>query len=86
MSSSTMKLYESPSSPNSPRVRIYLAEKGLSVPRVAIDLGTKQQFSEVYRAINLRLVVPTRSHPCRSDAVLRCTGRNSGHPGWFPER
>jgi glutathione S-transferase len=55
----TMKLYHSPSSPNSRRVRIYLAEKGLAVPLVAIDLAAKEQFSDTYRAINPRSVVPT---------------------------
>jgi glutathione S-transferase len=45
----TMKLYHSPSSPNSRRVRISLAEKGLAVPLVAIDLAAKEQFSDAYR-------------------------------------
>jgi glutathione S-transferase len=34
-----MKLYHSASSPNSRRVRIFLAEKGLSIPLVTVDLG-----------------------------------------------
>jgi glutathione S-transferase len=55
----TMKLYHSPSSPNSRRVRVYLAEKGLAVPLVGIDLAAKEQFSDAYRAINPRSVVPT---------------------------
>ncbi|MET4279351.1 MULTISPECIES: glutathione S-transferase N-terminal domain-containing protein, partial [unclassified Bradyrhizobium] len=46
-------------SPNSRRVRIYLAEKGISMPLVPVDLGAKEQFSEAYRAINSRAVVPT---------------------------
>ena len=54
-----MKLYHSPASPNSRRVRIFLAEKGLTVPFVAIDLGKGEQHSEAYRAINPRRVVPT---------------------------
>ncbi len=54
-----MKLYHSPSSPNSRRVRIFLAEKGLTVPLVAIDLGSGEQHSDAYRAINPRRVVPT---------------------------
>src|SRR5258708_32545700 len=54
-----MKLYHSPSSPNSRRVRIFLAEKVLTVPLVAIDLGKGEQHSEAYRAINPRRVVPT---------------------------
>ena len=59
MSPETLKLYHSPASPNSRRVRILLAEKGLKVPLVAIDLSKKEQHSEAYRAINSRRVVPT---------------------------
>ncbi len=54
-----MKLYHSVSSPNSRRVRIFLAEKGLSIPLVAVDLGKGEQHSDAYRAINPRRVVPT---------------------------
>jgi len=54
-----MKLHHSASSPNSRRVRIFLAEKGLSIPLVAVDLGKGEQHSEGYRAINRRRVVPT---------------------------
>jgi glutathione S-transferase len=54
-----MKLYQSNSSPNSRRVRIYLAEKGISMPIVPVDLGAKEQFSDAYAAINSRRVVPT---------------------------
>ena len=59
MSPDTLKLYHSPASPNSRRVRIFLAEKGLTVPLVVIDLGKGEQHSEAYRAINPRRVVPT---------------------------
>jgi glutathione S-transferase len=54
-----LKLYHSAASPNSRRVRIFLAEKGLKVPLVAVDLGKGEQHSEAYRAINPRRVVPT---------------------------
>src|SRR3981189_1429150 len=54
-----MKLYQSSASPNSRRVRIFLAEKGISMPLVPVDLGAKEQFSEAYAAINPRGVVPT---------------------------
>ena len=54
-----MKLYQSNTSPNSRRVRIYLAEKGISMPLVPVDLGLGEQFSESYAAINPRRVVPT---------------------------
>jgi glutathione S-transferase len=59
MSFDTIRLYQSTSSPNSRRVRIFLAEKGLSIPLVAVDLGKGEQHSEPYRAINPRRVVPS---------------------------
>jgi glutathione S-transferase len=54
-----MKLYQSNASPNCRRVRIYLAEKGISMPIVPVDLGAKEQFSAAYAAINPRRIVPT---------------------------
>lgn len=54
-----MKLYQSNASPNSRRVRIYLAEKDISMPIVPVDLGAGEQFSDAYAAINPRRVVPT---------------------------
>ena len=54
-----MKLYHSASSPNSRRVRIFLVEKGLSIPLVTVDLGKGEQHSDAYRTINPRRVVPT---------------------------
>jgi glutathione S-transferase len=54
-----MKLYHSASSPNSRRVRIFLAEKGISIPFVTVDLAKGEQHSQAYRAINPRRVVPT---------------------------
>jgi glutaredoxin 2 len=54
-----MKLYHSASSPNSRRVRIFLAEKGLPIPLVTVDLGKGEQHSNAYRAITPRRVVPT---------------------------
>ena len=58
MSSDHLTLYESSGSPNSRRVRIFLAEKGICASRVPVDLGAKEQFSEAYGRINPRRVVP----------------------------
>ncbi|NWA27760.1 glutathione S-transferase [Pseudomonas gingeri] len=55
----TSTLYHAGGSPNSRRVRIFIAEKGLNVPLVPVDLGSKEQFSEAYKAINPRSMVPT---------------------------
>ena len=54
-----MKLYQSNTSPNSRRVRIFLAEKAISMPIVPVDLAAKEQLSNAYAAINPRRVVPT---------------------------
>jgi Glutathione S-transferase, N-terminal domain len=59
MTANDLKLYHSASSPNSRRVRIFLAEKGLTVPLVPIDLAKGEQHSDAYRVINPRRVVPT---------------------------
>jgi glutathione S-transferase len=54
-----LTLYESKASPNSRRVRIFLAEKGIEIAIRPVDLGAKEQFSAAYVAINSRRQVPT---------------------------
>ncbi len=54
-----LTLYHAAASPNSRRVRMFLAEKGISMPLVSIDLAAGEQHGEAYRAINPRRVVPT---------------------------
>src|SRR5258705_10276207 len=57
--SNGLKLYHSAASPNSRRVRIFLAEKGIAIPLVPVDLAKGEQRSDWYVAINPRRVVPT---------------------------
>jgi hypothetical protein len=38
---------------------MFLAEKGLSIPLVTVDLGKGEQHTDAYRVINPRRVVPT---------------------------
>jgi glutathione S-transferase len=59
MTTNHLKLYHSTSSPNSRRVRMFLAEKGLTVPLVPVDLAKGEQHSDAYRTINPRRVVAT---------------------------
>jgi len=59
MNTGALRLFQSSGSPNSRRVRIYLAEKGICVALVPVDLGAKEQFSAAYATINPRVVVPT---------------------------
>ncbi|MGF6779226.1 glutathione S-transferase family protein [Paraburkholderia sp. GAS334] len=51
-------LYESTTSPNSRRVRFFIAEKGIHIDRKPVDLSVKEQFSGAYTAINPRNQVP----------------------------
>jgi glutathione S-transferase len=53
-----MKLYDSGRAPNPRRVRIFLAEKGVSVPAEQVDLGAMEQKSEAFTAINPLQRVP----------------------------
>jgi glutathione S-transferase len=54
-----MRLYDFAGAPNARRVRIYLAEKGVTVPIELVDLGTMQHKSDAYTAINPMQRVPT---------------------------
>jgi glutathione S-transferase len=47
-----MKLYDSKLAPNPRRTRIFLAEKGVTVPMEHIDIGAKQHKTAEYAAIN----------------------------------
>jgi glutathione S-transferase len=52
-----MKLYDY-AAPSPRRVRIFLAEKGIAVPTVQVDLRKGEQFTESFRAINPDCTVP----------------------------
>ncbi len=47
-----MKLYNSSSAPSPRRVRIFLAEKGLAMPMVEVDLARLEHKSEAFSALN----------------------------------
>jgi glutathione S-transferase len=47
-----MKFYDAPFAPNARRVRIFLAEKGVAIPSVEIDLGRLEQRSMAFSALN----------------------------------
>jgi len=53
-----MKLYDYKMAPNARRVRVFLAEKGLEIETIPVDLGTGEQMQDAYRAVNPRLAVP----------------------------
>lgn len=47
-----MKLYDSKFAPNPRRARIFLAEKGISVPTEHVDITAKEHMTPEYTAIN----------------------------------
>ena len=52
-----MRLYDGGRAPNPRRVRVFLKEKGITVPIVPVDLGAMEHRSDHYAAVNpLRLV------------------------------
>ena len=53
-----MKFYDCATAPSPRRVRIFLAEKGLTVPAVQIDLRNGEQFTPAFRALNPDCTVP----------------------------
>ncbi len=54
-----LTVYQSMDSPNSRRVRIYLAERGITCSMIDVDLSQLEQFSPAYSMINPQRVVPT---------------------------
>lgn len=53
-----MKFYDCATAPSPRRVRIFLAEKGISVPTVQVDLRNNEQLTPEFRAINPDATVP----------------------------
>lgn len=71
-----MKLYDAPWAPSPRRVRIFLAEKGVEVPREAIDLRGGEHLGDAYLRINPRGAVPALELDdgeilCESAAICR---------------
>ncbi len=71
-----MKLYDSKMAPNPRRVRIFLAEKGIEVPTVQVDIGKAENRQPPYLARNPLGGVPVLelddgSHIAESVAICR---------------
>ena len=58
VSTGTMKLYDYIHAPSPRRVRIFLAEKGIEIPTVQVDLAKGEQFAPEFRRMNPRCTVP----------------------------
>lgn len=69
--------------PSPRRVRIFLAEKNLSIPTRKIDLAKGEQYSADYRAKNPRCTVPTLElddGTCLWDTLAICEYLEALHP------
>lgn len=53
-----MKFYDCHTAPSPRRARIAIAEKGLDVEAIEVDLGKGEQLSEAFKQINPRCTVP----------------------------
>lgn len=78
-----MKLYDCKTAPSPRRVRIFLAEKGLELETIQVDLGSGEQFGEAFRKINPDCVVPVleldNGH-CLSEVLAICSYVEALHP------
>jgi glutathione S-transferase len=78
-----MKFYDCSTAPSPRRVRIFLAEKGISVPTVQVDLRNGEQFSPAFRAVNPDATVPVLEldNGTRiTDAIGICVYFEAAHP------
>ena len=78
-----MKFYDCSTAPSPRRVRIFAAEKGISLPTVQVDLRNGEQFSEAFRAINPDCTVPALAlddGTVIADAVAICGYLEEIHP------
>ncbi|MBL8534165.1 MAG: glutathione S-transferase family protein [Betaproteobacteria bacterium] len=70
-----MKLHEFTLAPNPRRVRMFLAEKGVSIPTVQVNVRERQQFTDEFAKINPFAVVPVLElddGTCIGESVAIC--------------
>jgi glutathione S-transferase len=78
-----MKFYDCVTAPSPRRVRIFLAEKGISVPTVQVDLRNNEQLTPAFRVINPDATVPALELDDGThinDAVAICVYFEATHP------
>jgi glutathione S-transferase len=70
-----MKLYDHPAAPNPRRVRIFLAEKGIDVPRETVDLTRRANRSPEFLEKNARGQIPVLElddGTCIAESIAIC--------------
>lgn len=78
-----MKFYDCKTAPSPRRVRIFIAEKGMDIETVQVDLGGGEQFGEAFRKINADCVVPALElddGTCISEVLAICSYLEELHP------
>ena len=78
-----MKFYDCSTAPSPRRVRIFLAEKAISIETVQVDLRNGEQFTDAFRAINPDCTVPALAlddGTVIADAVAICGYIEELHP------
>ena len=68
-----MKLYDFALAPNPRRVRMFLAEKGVTIPVVEVNTRQKEQFAPEFAKLNPFCTVPVlEQHNCPQTGKLSC--------------
>ena len=78
-----MKFYDCKTAPSPRRVRIFIAEKGMDIETVQVDLGGGEQFGDAFRKINADCVVPVLElddGTCISEVLAICSYLEELHP------
>lgn len=78
-----MKLYDCATAPSPRRVRIFIAEKGLDIPKHEVDLRAGEQLSDWFRMKNPCCTVPVlelADGTCISETMAICRYLESQYP------
>ena len=78
-----MKFYANPTSPSPKRVRMFLAEKGLSVEEILVDTMKGQHLEAEFLALNPWATIPVlelSDGTCISEAIACCRYLEETHP------
>ncbi|MEE8307509.1 MAG: glutathione S-transferase family protein [Gammaproteobacteria bacterium] len=78
-----MKFFDAPPAPSPRRVRMFIAEKGLAIDTVILDLRQHEQLNEEFKAKNPRCTVPVLElddGTCLTETLSICHYLESLHP------